>query len=232
MFGELAITFGAGLLGFLSPCVLPVLPGYVAYMTGASVGEKAKLRDALPGTLAFVGGLALIFVSLGASASAAAGVLSDNKRAIEIFSGIFVIALGIMLAMGRTPFGDKRLSVRADKSIWRPFLMGAAFAFAWTPCVGPTLGVALSLAANSDSLGQGVSLLGAYSLGIGLPFVAVGLGLVKIGPRMKRNARKIQIVGAVVLILVGILVLTGRLTLITIALNSAAASAGIDFWNI
>jgi cytochrome c-type biogenesis protein len=228
------ITFGAGLVGFLSPCVLPLLPGYVGYMTGASVGEKVPLRRALPGTLAFVGGLTVVFVSLGASASVLSGFLLDHKRGLELFSGAFIVVMGALMLFGdRIPFlvRERRFYLRPGGNVWSTFLLGAAFAFGWTPCIGPTLGAALNLAATSDRLGDGIALLFAYSLGIGLPFVAAGLGLVSFGGRLKRHAATIRLVGGAVLVGVGVLMLTGRLTLITIWFQRVLGDVGLDFWN-
>lgn len=234
MFVKGLITFAAGLVGFLSPCVLPLLPGYVGYMTGASAGEKAPVRQALPGTLAFVGGLTAVFVSLGASASVLSAFLLEHKRGIELFSGSFIVVLGLVMVFGeRVPLlmRERRLYLRPGGSVWSTFLLGAAFAFGWTPCIGPTLGAALNLAATSEGLGSGVGLLFAYSLGIGLPFVAAGLGLVTFGGRFKRHAATIRLVGGVILVGVGVLMLTGRLTLITIWAQRALGDVGLDFWN-
>ncbi len=228
------ITFGAGVVGFLSPCVLPLLPGYVGFMTGSGVDERVPLRKALPGTLAFVAGLTVVFVSLGASASVLSGFLTDHKRAIEIAGGLFVIGLGVVMLAGprfALFVRERRFHIRPGGGVVRTFLLGVAFAFGWTPCIGPTLGAALNLAATSDGLGQGIGLLFAYSLGIGLPFVAAGLGLVTFGGRLKRHAATIQTVGGLVLVIVGALMVTGRLTLITIWMQKALSGAGLGFWN-
>jgi cytochrome c-type biogenesis protein len=228
------ITFSAGLVGFLSPCVLPLLPGYVGFMTGSATGERVPLRRALPGTLAFVAGLTAVFVSLGASASVLSAFLRDHKRELELASGAFVALLGLVMMSGpRFAFllREKRFHPRPGGGVVRTFLLGAAFAFGWTPCIGPTLGAALNLAATSQGLSRGVGLLFAYSLGIGLPFVAAGLGLVSFGGRLKRHAATIQTVGGAVLVGVGVLMLTGRLTLITIWTQRALTGVGLDFWN-
>lgn len=231
---ELAISFGAGVVGFLSPCVLPLLPGYVGFMTGSGSSERVPVRAALPGTLAFVAGLTVVFVSLGASASVLSGFLIEHKRALELASGAFIVLLGsVMIAGPRLGIlmRERRFHMRPGGGVGRTFLLGAAFAFGWTPCIGPTLGAALNLAATSEGLGQGVGLLFAYSLGIGLPFVAAGLGFVTFGGRLKRHAATIQLVGGVVLVSVGVLILTGRLTLITIWAQKALTRLGLDFWN-
>lgn len=228
------ITFAAGLVGFLSPCVLPLLPGYVAFMTGASVGGKVAVRKALPGTLAFVGGLTVVFVSLGASASVLSSFLNDHKRTLELTSGAFVIAMGLLL-MTEHRFQlltrERRFHPRPGAGAPRTFVLGMAFAFGWTPCIGPTLGAALNLAATSEGLASGIGLLFAYSLGIGVPFVLAGLGLVSFGGRFKRFAATIQLVGGAVLIAVGMLLLTGQLTQITIWMQRALTNFGLDFWN-
>jgi len=228
------ITFAAGLVGFLSPCVLPLLPGYVAFMTGTGTTERVRARNALPGTLAFVGGLTVVFVSLGASASVLSGFLHDHKRGLEIFSGAFVIAMGVLLLSGdrfALLLRERRFHMRPGGGAVRTFLLGMAFAFGWTPCIGPTLGAALNLAATSRGLVSGIGLLFAYSLGIGLPFVLAGLGLVSFGGRLKRYAATIQLVGGVVLVGVGVLLLTGQLTQITIWMQRLLGDAHLDFWN-
>jgi cytochrome c-type biogenesis protein len=228
------ITFGAGVVAFLSPCVLPLLPAYVGYMTGAGTTEHVGVRKALPGTIAFVAGLTVVFVALGASASVLSQLLNSHKRALELGSGAFVIALGaLMLMQNRFPMllRERRFHVRPSAGVAPTFLLGAAFAFAWTPCIGFTLGAALNLAATSNGLVRGIVLLFFYSLGLGLPFVAAGLGLVTFGGRLKRSAATIQVVGAIILIAVGILMITGRLTLITIDGQRLLSRVHLDFWN-
>lgn len=233
---KLLVSFLAGLVGFLSPCVLPLLPGYVGFMTGGAAGERVPLRRALPGTAAFVAGLSVVFVSLGATASVLSGFLIAHKRGIEVVSGVFVVAMGLILIAGaRFPFAffnrERRFHMRPGVGVSRTFLLGTAFAFGWTPCIGPTLGAALNLAASSDGLARGIALLFAYSLGLGAPFVLAGLGLVSFGGRIKRHAATIQSMGGGVLVAVGALMISGRLTLITIWMQKVLGRAGLDFWN-
>ena len=232
-----SLSFLAGLVGFLSPCVLPLLPGYVAFMTGSATEEDVPLRRALTGTLAFVAGLTAVFVSLGASASVLSGFLNDHKRSLEIASGIFVVGLGLVMVFAeRIPFlvRERRfhLRVRPGASPARTFLLGAAFAFGWTPCIGPTLGAALNLAATSEGLASGIWLLFAYSLGIGVPFVLAGLGFLTFGGRLKRHSATIQRIGGFVLVVVGLLVATGRLTAITVWMQRGLTGLNLDLWNI
>lgn len=258
MTGQLFLSFAAGLVGFLSPCVLPLLPGYVGYMSGSGSAEETSIRRALPGTLAFVGGISVVFISLGAGASAISGVLRANRRDLELASGVFIVALGLIMlvwALGpqlargleRVPvlgraagfverlpvlLRERRLNVRPKAGPVPTFLLGAAFAFGWTPCIGPTLGAALTLAATQEGLVRGIAMLGAYSAGMGLPFVAAGLGFVRFGSRMKRHAMTIQAVGGAVLLGVGVLILTGQLTLLTRWMQRILGDANLDFWNI
>lgn len=232
---ELGLSFGAGAVGFLSPCVLPLLPGYVGYMSSTTAGERPPLRKALPGTLAFVGGMSLVFIALGASASVLSGLLHDHRRGLEIFSGLFIIALGALMAFGARRgwmLREWRFMPRRPGGgpLWT-FGLGAAFAFGWTPCIGPTLGAALNLAATSEGLRTGIALLAAYAAGMGVPFILAGLGLVSFGGRLKRHAHSIQVAGGAVLILAGFLVLTGQLTQITIWMQRVLGQAGLDFWN-
>ncbi|HVE91779.1 MAG TPA: cytochrome c biogenesis CcdA family protein [Actinomycetota bacterium] len=234
MGAKLLISFLAGVVGFLSPCVLPLLPGYVGYMTGAGAGEQVPLRKALPGTLAFVGGLSLVFISLGAAASAVFQVLNAHRRAIEVAAGLLIIGMGALMAFGgRIPFlmRERRFHMRPGGGPLRTFLLGAAFAFGWTPCIGFTLGAAINLAATSSGLGTGVALLGAYSLGMGVPFVLAGLGLLSFGRRLKSRAATIQAVGGVLLMAVGVLQLTGRLTMLNIWMQGLMTRANLDYWS-
>ena len=231
---KLLITFAAGLVSFLSPCVLPLLPGYAGYMSGGSAGERVPVRKALPGTLAFVAGLTVVFVSLGAAASVLSSVLNDHKRTLELASGAFVIALGLFMTLrGRVPFllRERRFAVRPGVGAARTFALGAAFAFGWTPCIGPTLGAALNLAATTTGLRTGITLLLFYSLGLGVPFILVGLGLVSFGGRLKRHSGTIQTIGGVVLVFVGVLMVTGQLTLITIWMRRVFSHLGLDLWS-
>lgn len=228
------LSFGAGVVSFLSPCVLPLVPGYVGFVSGSTAGERVPVRRALPGTLAFVAGLSLVFISLGATASVISGLLHEHRVVLERVAGVFIILLGLaMMAGGRVPglMRERRFHLRPRSGPGWAFALGMAFAFGWTPCIGPTLGAALGLAATSGGLAQGVGLLAAYSAGLGIPFVLVGLGLVRIGGGLKRHLLTIQLVGGLVLVGVGVLLVTGRLTLIAIWMQRVLTRSGLDFWN-
>jgi cytochrome c-type biogenesis protein len=163
------------------------------------------------------------------------GFLNHHKRGLELFSGAFVIAMGLLLLSGeRLPMllRERRFYLRPGGGVVRTFLLGMAFAFGWTPCIGPTLGAALNLAATSHGLASGIGLLFAYSLGIGTPFVLAGLGLVSFGGRLKRYAATIQLLGGALLIGVGVLLLSGQLTQITIWMQKLLTRAHLNFWNV
>lgn len=256
---RLGLTFAAGLVGFLSPCVLPLLPGYVGYMTGAAAGERVAVRKALPGTLAFVAGMTTVFLALFATATAVSQLLIDNRRTLEIGSGTLVILLGSLMVVGafgpalvdsletrwprvarglaavlaRVPgvLRERRFHMRPRVGVWPSFLLGAAFVFGWTPCIGPTLGAALNLAADAQTVGQGMAYMAAYSAGIGLPFIAAGLGLITFGGRLKRHALTIQAAGGLLMVAVGVLLLTGQLTIISIWMQRLLGDRNLDFWD-
>jgi len=221
---QLLIAFGAGILSFVSPCVLPLLPGYLSMMSGYSAaqleqGEVSNTRMTRV-ILLFIGGFTLVFAALGAGATAFGTLLRQNIAALTRVSGLIIIAFGIlMVAMAVSNRGflavanqEKRVNVRPSKlGKWAPPVMGAAFAFGWTPCIGPVLTVILATAATQESLGQGVLLLISYSLGLGVPFLLAGLGLFKWFGKLKPYLRPINIASGVFLSLFGLVMLTGNL---------------------
>jgi cytochrome c-type biogenesis protein len=183
----LLLAAGAGFLSFVSPCVLPLLPAYLGYMTGLTVEELQGPRDAatrahiVGRSLAFVIGLSLVFAALGASASAVGQALLRNQTIIIRISGLLVVVLGLhTLGLIRIPFlyQERRLTVGGtDGSYVGALLLGAAFAAGWTPCIGPFLAGLLALASQEQTVGQGTLLLFVYGLGLGVPFVLTGLAL-------------------------------------------------------
>ena len=196
------VAFGAGILSFLSPCVLPLVPGYVSLVSGLSAAElhdaaarRRHLRRLLAGIGLFVAGFTLVFVATGAIASGLGHLLNAHKLDLTVASGAVVIALGTVLLIGTLPpvvwarlgatvsgrigglvGSERRFHLRPGSvGMWAAPLIGMAFAFAWTPCVGPVLGAVLGLAATRATLGGGILLLFAYSLGLGVPFLVTGV---------------------------------------------------------
>lgn len=219
--GEFAAAFGAGVLTFLSPCVLPLIPGYVAFVTGMTTAELSygdrRWRSILVPSLLFVLGFTVVFVALGASASALGSFFASNRLLLQRAAGAIVMLLGFfMLGIVRVPwlYGEARFEMGKARRFGplAALVMGMAFAFGWSPCVGPILGSILMLAANSAEVTRGVALLATYSLGLGVPFVAVALLLGRITPLLlwlKRRAILINRVAGGVLMAVGLLILTG-----------------------
>lgn len=217
----LLAALGAGFLTFLSPCVLPLIPGYVAFMTGMSTAELSaedrKLSGILVPSLLFVLGFSTVFVTLGASASAAGSFLADNRAVFETVAGAIIMALGFfMLGVVKVPwlYGEARFEMRKTRRFGglAALVMGMAFAFGWSPCVGPILGSILMMAASSAEVGRGALLLGLYSLGLGIPFVLVAVMLGRAKPVLgwlSHRALAINRIAGVVLMALGLLILTG-----------------------
>jgi cytochrome c-type biogenesis protein len=219
----IAIAFAAGVVSFLSPCVLPLIPAYLSFMTGLTTAELAqenrRTARVLTPALLFVAGFSVVFVALGATASVLGDFLSEYRVVIEKVAGIAVIAFGVlMLGIIKVPwlYGEARVDMEKSRSFGKgaAFVMGMSFAAGWTPCVGPILGSILALAASSGSVAQGVVLLLAYSLGLGAPFILVAVLFSRVSGLMRwlgRHSLVINRVAGGLLILAGVLILTGRL---------------------
>ena len=206
----------AGVLSFLSPCVLPIVPPYLAYMSGISVGEMKGGRSPLLPALFFVLGLSTIFLLLGAAASAFGGFLLGNANTFATVAGIVVMIFGAhFLHVIRIPFLDREMRVDAGDrggSAFGAYVLGLAFAFGWTPCIGPILGTILSLAAQEGNVGRGMTLLAVYAAGLGLPFLAVAAFFARPSPAvnfLKRHAARIERIMGLMLWTIGLLMLTG-----------------------
>jgi cytochrome c-type biogenesis protein len=256
------VAFGAGILSFLSPCVLPLVPGYLSMVSGLSAAELsvpsssahgvppvATARPMLRGIGLFIAGFTIVFVSLGAAASGIGHLLASHKEAFTHLSGIVVILLGLILLVSAVPgqfwsrlgtgpvgiisriSGERRFQVRPSTlGTWAAPVMGMAFAFAWTPCIGPVLGVVLGLAAHNGTLAGGALLLFAYSLGLGVPFVVTGLAFGRITAvlsRARRGASIVEVVASVILIAFGILLLTNHLGWVSTQFSNLLKDVGL-----
>src|SRR4051812_47069682 len=178
---SLAAALIAGLISFLSPCVLPLVPPYLVYLTGASLerladaeAEPLVKRDTIIAALLFVLGFTTVFVALGASASAVGSLVRAYSDWLATFAGIIIIVMGLhFLGLTRLPFlmREKRLSAQRPVGLWGAYVMGLAFAFGWTPCIGPILAAILAVAASESTVARGAGLLAVYSAGLGIPFV-------------------------------------------------------------
>ncbi|GAB4275433.1 MAG: cytochrome c biogenesis protein CcdA [Coriobacteriia bacterium] len=224
--GDLLIAFLAGVLSFLSPCVLPLIPGYLAFITGLTPSELSSserpARAVLLPSLLFMAGFTLVFVALGAGASAVGRVLLEYSRPLQYGLGAFVAVMGfLMLGLIRIPwlYGEARMDIGKARAFGRgaALVAGMAFALGWTPCVGPILSMILAISLGSGDVVRGASLLSAYSLGLGVPLIIVGLLFGKLGATMgwlKRHSVAINRVAGVFLIILGVLIFFDRLSLI------------------
>jgi cytochrome c-type biogenesis protein len=274
-------AFGAGILSFLSPCVLPLVPGYLSLVSGLSAAEltavgnttaavttatapvpgtaiatatatvptSVTMRPVLRGIGLFVAGFTLVFVALGAVASGIGHLLHTHELVLAQASGVVVVVLGSVLVIGALPgnvwstlgrgpsrvmsrlLGQRRFDVRPSTlGTWAAPVMGMAFAFAWTPCIGPVLGVVLSLAARNGTLAGGVVLLFAYSLGLAVPFVATGLAfgrLTAVFARARRRLWIIELAAGVILIGFGVLLMSHQVSWVSTHISNWLNDVGL-----
>ena len=223
----LASAFGAGLLSFLSPCVLPLIPAYVSFMTGLSIGEisgdRRRLTSVLVPALLFILGFSLVFVALGATASVLGTLLRTYRDVLSKVAGVVIFAFGfLLLGVVKVPwlYREARLDMAGARRFGpaAALVMGIAFAFGWTPCVGPILGSILLLAGSGGDPVRGALLLTAYSAGLGVPFLIVALALGKLAGTLRwlnRHSVVIDRVAGSVLMALGLLVLSGKLGLVS-----------------
>jgi cytochrome c-type biogenesis protein len=219
------IAFAAGVISFLSPCVLPLVPGYVSYIAGGSLEDltenpsASRRMRAIYLSMFFVLGFSLVFIVLGASASAVGEFLLSNKRLFENIAGAVIIVFGLyLMGLLKIPFMSREMRFVSRAAGGHPAsaaLLGTAFAFGWTPCIGPVLGGILTMSANTNEVGAGMVLLAFYSLGLGLPFLLAAaftgffLNSMK---TMRRVSRPFQIFAGTIMVLMGIALITGYLT--------------------
>jgi len=215
---ELLIAFGAGFISFLSPCVLPLIPGYVSFISGQSLQELLGIQKIkfLPLVL-FCAGFSTVFIILGASASFLGQTLLQNSEILRIVAGIIIIIFSLQL-VGLINIGylnlEKRFEAKKSQNILFPYVIGLAFGFGWTPCIGPILGSILALASIEETLSRAILLLSFYSLGLALPFIASGYLIQRFllfSKNFKKNINIISKIGGIILLVTGILILTNQL---------------------
>ena len=215
---EYLIAFGAGLISFLSPCVLPLIPGYVSYISGQSLQEilESKKTNFFPLVL-FCLGFSTVFVLLGASASFLGQALLQNSEILRIVAGIIIIIFSFQL-LGIINISylnfEKRFDTKESRNILFPYIIGLAFGFGWTPCIGPILGSILAIASIEETLTRAIILLIFYSLGLAIPFVFSGYLIQKFllfSKNFRKNINLISKIGGITLLVTGILILTNQL---------------------
>ena len=213
------LAFGAGFISFLSPCVLPLIPGYISYISGESLGDIVeKQKKIILKTVLFSLGFSLVFISFGATASLIGNILLENSNTLRIIAGIIIIIFSLQL-IGILKLNflnqEKRFQTKNySNNLFFPVLVGAAFGFGWTPCIGPVLGSILTLAAVESSIGKGILLLSFYSLGLAIPFILSGYGISKFlafSKNFRKNIKIVSVTGGVILLITGILILTNKL---------------------
>lgn len=224
----LFMAFSAGLISFISPCVLPLIPGYLSFISGVSVDElseastQSRIR-VLSATLLFVLGFSLVFIALGASAGLAGAWLTSYKSVLTKVAGVVIILFALFtMEIIKIPqlYSTKRFDMSKHKfGMWGALPLGMAFGFAWTPCVGPILGSIYAVAITSRDTGQATLLLSTYALGLGVPFIATALffnSALSAFKWIKKNYRLVNIVSGLLLLMMGVLILTGKLNTLSI----------------
>ncbi len=219
----------AGLASFLSPCILPMIPSYLAFITGISLEElsqdqnlKKVRKSVITNSLFFILGFSILFIAMGASATFLGKFLSRNIRWLEIIGGSLVVILGLHFAgLFKIKFLDREKKIHLNKKplgLFGTVLVGMAFGAGWTPCVGPILGSILTMAAATQDITKGIILLISYSIGLGIPFLLAGLLIHKFFEYFKtiqKYFRVITLVGGILLVIIGILLITGYFTTIS-----------------
>ena len=220
-------AFLAGLVSFLSPCVLPLVPGYVSLISGAGVEELKSqegqlLRKVMLNSIGFILGFSVVFVSLGAISTEFGQLLAIYKSKLAVVAGVVIILFGLHLTgifRINALYADKRLhNLKGGSTVGGAFLIGFAFAFGWTPCVGPILAVILGFAAAQDSVTKGIFLLAIYSLGLAVPFLLTSLGIerfLKFYSRFRAHMHAVEVASGALLIALGVLLVMGRFTIIS-----------------
>jgi cytochrome c-type biogenesis protein len=233
-------ALAAGVVSFLSPCVLPLVPGYLSAVSGVSASEleSAGWRRVLGPSLLFVASFSAIFIVLGLTATGLGSTLQDHEQLLTKIAGALIVAMGLLFVsslfvtrLNREWHVDALLE-RAGRG--GPVVAGAAFAIAWTPCIGPTLGAILTAASLTDSAGRGAFLLAVYSAGLAIPFLLTAVAFSRMTTAfavVKRHYQAIVASGGAILIAMGVLIWTGELTQLNIEAQRLLSELGLDFWN-
>tara|TARA_Y100000590_G_scaffold394773_1_gene474190 strand:- start:1050 stop:1766 length:717 start_codon:yes stop_codon:yes gene_type:complete len=217
---HLPIAFLAGLISFLSPCVLPLIPGYISYISGTSLDKiKEKKRNLIViKTIFFTLGFSFVFIALGSTATFVGQFFLVNSNIFRVIAGIIIVLFSLqLLGIINLKFMNKDIRIFTNQysnNLTFPFIVGAAFGFGWTPCIGPILGSIIALAALEDSIGKGILLLSFYSLGLSIPFVISGILIDKFllfSKNFKKYISTITKIGGAILLLTGIAILTNQL---------------------
>ena len=218
---EIFVAFGAGLLSFLSPCVLPLIPGYISYVSGQSLQEVIKSKKINPFPLIlFCCGFSTVFIIFGASASLLGQLFLQNSETLRVLAGVIIVIFSFQLiGIINIPYlnFEKRFDAKESKNVFFPYIIGLAFGFGWTPCIGPILGSILALASIEDTLARAILLLIFYSLGLALPFILSGYLIQRfllLSKNFNRNMNLISKIGGIILLVTGILILTNQLQVI------------------
>ena len=215
---ELFVAFGAGLISFLSPCVLPLIPGYISYISGSTLNELIEKKNVnLIPIILFTVGFSIVFVIFGAASTYLGQALLQNSYELRIAAGLIIVILSLhIIGIINLKFlnYEKRIETKKNNNFYSPILIGMAFAFGWTPCIGPILGSILVLAATEENINRGIFLLISYSMGLALPFILSGYLIQKFlifSKNFKNNINLVSKIGGIILLITGVLILTNQL---------------------
>jgi cytochrome c-type biogenesis protein len=215
---ELFVAFGAGLISFLSPCVLPLIPGYISFISGASLNEllKNKKINIFP-LILFTLGFSFVFIMFGAAASYLGQILLQNSQTLRVIAGLVIIIFSLQL-IGIINISflnfEKKIYTKKNNNVWFSFVVGMAFGFGWTPCIGPILGSILALASTEETIFKAIILLIFYSLGLAIPFILSGYLMQRFlmfSKNFKKNINFVSKSGGIILLITGVLILTNQL---------------------
>jgi len=224
----LFISFMAGTLSFVSPCILPLIPAYISYISGVSIKEltsqdkaPAFKRKIVISSLLFIAGFSIVFIGMGATATTFGKLISSHIIMLRRIAGIVILIFGLYIAGWLKLsflYSEKKFHIKMSPSLFGSFIMGLTFAFGWTPCVGPILASILSYAATQETVAKGIQLLSAYSLGLGVPFFLTGIAtgsFLKLFGKIKNYLHLIEIISGIFLIIIGgMLIFRGNLSFI------------------